>query len=292
MGYVSSDDRRERSALLARWPVLIVLAFGTLGAFVWRTALAHSGNPPSLFTIFNTVTIVLSLVVLATNFRTLTRLDWLVAVATSTVLGVLVPGSGFNSLGAAFLPQGQPVVMAALHGVCLFVALLAGLVVMRRGGPVQVRVAGGEWRKAGEHFLIGAVYGIPLAILNVLAFTQMQGRGAILQNPLWALLSSLEPGIVEEVLYRLAFLGIIWLVLRPGWPDRALPLAAVLSVLVHSYSHLDAMLVDQPLFALAYGGMLAVIFGAPMAYLAVRRDLETAAGFHWIQDALRFAAGF
>ena len=29
-----------------------------------------------------------------------------------------------------------------------------------------------------------------------------------------------------------------------------------------------------------------------MTFLAVRRDLESASGFHWVQDFLRFTAGF
>ncbi len=290
--YRRDSDRSREASGVRRWPVLVALVAAIVGIFVGRTALAHSGTPPSLFTIFNTITIALSLVVVARAFRLLTRRDWLVALVTSALLGALVPATGFNALGATLVPSGQPFAKAALHGLCLFVVLLAGLAIMRKGGPVQVRLADGHWSEAGRGFLVGAVLGIPLAILNVLAFMQMQGRGPVWQSPVAALLSALEPGVVEEVAYRLTFLGILWIALRPGWPDRAVLLAAFLSVVVHGYSHLDAMLLDQPVFALVYGGVLSLAFGAPMAYLAVRRDLETASGFHWVQDALRFLAGF
>jgi hypothetical protein len=47
----------------------------------------------------------------------------------------------------------------------------------------------------------------------------------------------------------------------------------------------------QPLTALAMGAALGLIWGLPMTVLALRRDLESAIGFHWIQDGFRFLAG-
>jgi hypothetical protein len=66
----------------------------------------------------------------------------------------------------------------------------------------------------------------------------------------------------------------------------------VLSVLVHSYAHLDQLLVDNPLFGLGYGAVLALLWGLPIVLLAIRRSWEAGTGFHWMQDALRFLAGF
>ena len=62
-------------------------------------------------------------------------------------------------------------------------------------------------------------------------------------------------------------------------------------MLVHTYAHYDDLFVSQPIVALIMGAALAVIWGMPMTVLAVRRDLESAIGFHWVQDALRFWAG-
>ena len=47
---------------------------------------------------------------------------------------------------------------------------------------------------------------------------------------------ALQPTLVEETIYRLAFLGLLWLVLRRTWPERpAVWLAGMLSLLVHTY---------------------------------------------------------
>jgi hypothetical protein len=40
------------------------------------------------------------------------------------------------------------------------------------------------------------------------------------------------------------------------------------------------------------GAAMALLWGLPPTILALRRDLESAVAFHWIQDAARFLAGF
>ncbi len=120
----------------------------------------------------------------------------------------------------------------------------------------------------------------------------MQGRAFSWQNPIIAAMSALQPGLVEEVVYRFTFLGMVWWFLRDSFPRRAVLLASFFSVVVHSYAHLDDLFVNNPIFAVVYGAALGIIFGLPMVVLAVRRDLESAIGFHWMQDFVRFFAGF
>jgi hypothetical protein len=40
------------------------------------------------------------------------------------------------------------------------------------------------------------------------------------------------------------------------------------------------------------GLVMVLLWGVPPTILALRRDLESAIAFHWIQDAARFLAGF
>jgi hypothetical protein len=153
-------------------------------------------------------------------------------------------------------------------------------------------MASGHGPAALKSLAFGALAGLPLAGLNAYAFSIMEGRPTAWEDLPGAALAALQPGIVEEVVYRLAFLGFLWLFLRPWWPEKAAPIAAAFSLLIHNYAHFDLLLVEQPLFALAYGAVVGLLFGLPMTWLALRRDLETAVGFHWVVDFLRFAAGF
>lgn len=54
----------------------------------------------------------------------------------------------------------------------------------------------------------------------------------------------------------------------------------------------DGLFLQSPLTALGMGAVLAIFWGPPPLILARRRGLEPAVAFHWLQDALRFLAGF
>jgi hypothetical protein len=129
-------------------------------------------------------------------------------------------------------------------------------------------------------------------VLNVFALQLTQGRTINWQNPLAALLDALQPGIVEEVIYRFALLGLLWLLLRKSLPDQAPWLAGLLALLVHNFSHYDELFVQAPLVALGMGSLTGLVWGLPMTVLALRRDLDAAIAFHWVQDVARFLAGF
>jgi hypothetical protein len=255
------------------------------GIFVVRTGLAEA---PELFRTFNALTVMAALLAIAAGWRRLRPRDWSIALAAGALLGGLVPASHYNP----FWDTGQPVSTGLLHGAALALVFLGGLTIMRQGGPVRVSLAEGAGRKALRSVGLGIGLGLPLAIVNVLGFMLMQDRPMVLTNPLAAALGALQPAIVEEAFYRLALLGFIWALLRPGWPRQAAPLAAAVSLLTHNYSHFGALFREQPLFALGYGAVVGLVFGLPMTVLALRRDLEAAAGCHWIVDCVRFAAGF
>jgi hypothetical protein len=139
---------------------------------------------------------------------------------------------------------------------------------------------------------VGLAAGLPLAILNVFALQFSQGQPIDWQNPLAAVLDALQPGIVEEVLYRFAIWGLLWLALRKSMPERAVWASGILATLVHAYIHMDESFLQAPLVALGMGFVMALIWGLPLLILARRRGLESAVIFHWAQDVARFLAGF
>lgn len=275
------------------WLVLAGLALSILALFVVRTALAHSGHPPRLFDLFDSLTLVGAVIVLLSGFRHLRRLDWLVGLAVGGLLGALLPlATLYNPYPPIFGPV-APGLQAVWRGASLAVVCWGGLVIVRRGGPVRVRASHGEWRRALKSLAFGALIGIPLAVVNGAALSLVNRQPLAWQSPFAAALDALQPGVGEEIFYRLTLLGLFWLILRQTWPaQRAAWLAGGLALLVHNYAHFDALFVEQPLFGLAYGAVVALLWGAPPTLLALRRDLESAAAFHWMQDAVRFLVGF
>ena len=94
------------------------------------------------------------------------------------------------------------------------------------------------------------------------------------------------------MVYRFAFLGLLWLLLRQSLPKHAVWIAGVLAMLVHNFAHFDDLFLQAPLVAFGMGSVMAVIWGLPLTILVLRKDLESAVAFHWIQDAARFLTGF
>ncbi len=276
---------------LARWVVLGVITAATAAVFVVRTLLAHVGEPPRLFDLFTVITVLGALCVLIAERGRLRGTDWLAAVAAGLFVACTMPFTTLFTPYPFWGVVGDRVGQGALRGVLVGVAALGALAMMRRGGPVQTSVAAGDLGKAARSLIIGAVIGLPLAVLNMFANSWTQSRALVWQSMPAAALDALQPALFEEIVFRFAFLGLLWLPLRPFWGARAIWPAGALAFLVHTYAHYDELFVSQPVVALIMGAALAVIWGLPMTVLAVRRDLESAIGFHWVQDALRFWAG-
>jgi hypothetical protein len=267
---------------LASVPVAVILG--------WR-ALAPSIDI-DLFEAFDTLVVLASLGVVATGLHLLRRRHVVLAVVAGLGLGLLVPFTGFYPLLGWLVPPGIERAWSALgHGAGVSVALLAGIVIARRGGPVRLRLAGGDVRSAVQGLGFGALVGLPLAALNAVANVVVQGRPFAWQASAFPFVEALEPGLVEEIVYRFALLGLVWLALRPYWGRHAPWLAGAFALLVHTFAHNGELLLTQPLVYLGFGAVLAVVWGVPLTVLALRRDLESAAGFHWVQDAVRFMGG-
>lgn len=270
----------------------LLLVVGILAIFVWRTLLVEGYNAPLLSDIFMGLVTLGSLGVCATGFRHLRPGDWLAAAALGALVGV---GMRFATLFSPYPFFGlvrDNTGQAFLRGALTCIAALGGLVVMRQGGPVQLAAANGEWRKSRRNALFGLAVGLPLAALNVVALQMTAGHGIVWQNPFVALLDALQPGVVEEVVYRFGAWSLLWLMLRRSLSQQAAPVAGLLALLIHNYAHLDALLAESPLVALGMGLVMSIVWGLLPFFLARRRSLEAAIAFHWIQDAARFWAGF
>jgi len=276
----------------SQYRIFLFLVVSILTLFIVRTALASRGNPPRLNDLFTAITLVGSLVVWVAGHRGLQRSDWVVAIVTGVVVSVTMAFATLFSPYPFFGIVRDNLGQAVVRGLSATVAMLGGLVIMRQGGPVQVLAVTGEWRKLGRNLLLALAVGTPLALVNVFVLQMSQGQPIDWQNPLAALRDALQPAIVEEVVYRFAFLGLLWLALRKSLPNRAAWLSALLAMLVHTYMHYDELFVQAPLVALGMGLAVLVLWGLPLTYLILRRGLEPAVAFHWIQDVARFVSGF
>ena len=276
----------------SKYGTLILLIAAILTIFVTRALLAAKIAMPRTFEVFDTLTVAGAFFVLLKGYRVLRRGDWIAALVLGAVIGA---GMMFATLFSPYPFFGivrNNLGQAWVRGGFTFLATLGGLVIMRQNGPVQFHAANGDWRNTGRGILIGLAVGLPLAMLNVFALQFTQGHPVDWQNPIAALLDALQPAVVEEVIYRFALWGLLWLLLRNSLPKQSVLLAGLISMLVHNYSHFDDLFLQSPLAALGMGAALALFWGLPPLILAHRRGLESAIAFHWIQDVARFLTGF
>ena len=275
-----------------RYTNLILLIAAILAIFVTRTLLAAKITMPRTFEVFDTLTVAGGLFFLLKGHRSLRRGDWI----TALLLGAMISaGMLFATLFSAYPFFGivkSNMGQAIVRGSFTLIAALGGLVIMRQGGPVQFHAANRNWKNAGRGILVGLAVGLPLAVLNIFALQFTQRHPIDWQSPLAVLLDALQPGVVEEVIYRFALWGLLWLVLRDSLPRQSVWLAGLISMLVHNYSHFDDLFLQSPPMALGMGAVLALFWGLPPLILACRRGLESAIAFHWIQDVARFLTGF
>lgn len=287
-----NTEMQQWNFMSTRYSTFLYIAAGILFLFVARTLLAVRFPIPRLNDIFTALTVAGSLVVLLKGLGQIKISDWLIGIGAGLLVGVtMYYATLFIPYDFLGIVQGN-VAQALARGVCTFIAMLGGLAIMRQGGAVQVSLARKNIRKTFVSILIGLAIGLPLAILNVFALQFTQGQSITWQNPLVALSDALQPALVEEIIYRFAFLGLVWTVLQRSMPQSANWQAGLLALFVHNFMHFDDLWLEEPLVALGMGVVMALVWGLPPTILALRRDLESAVAFHWIQDAARFLTGF
>ena len=276
----------------SNYKTFFLLILGVLAIFIGCTILAVHNNPPRLFDLFNTLTILGSIIVLLKWHSSLNIKDWILAIGLGVIVGV---GMCFATLFSPYPFFGvvrDNVGQAFVRGAYTMLATLGGLTIMRRGGPIRFLAVNRREGGTARSFLFGFLVGVPLFILNVFALQFLTGHSIVWQSPISSLLDAIQPAIVEEVIYRFALWGLFWLILQGSIPNKAIWLSGALTLFIHNYSHFDELFVQSPLTAIGMGLVMALIWGIPPTLLAKHRGMEAAIAFHWIQDVARFLAGF
>jgi hypothetical protein len=288
--YKIEEGKKELRS--TRYRTFFFLSAGILFIFVARTLLAVHFPVPRMNDLFTAFTLAGSFIVLLAGFVQIKTSDWIIGIGAGLLVGVTMSYATLFTPYDFFGVVRGHLAQAWVRGVSVFIAMLAGLAIMRQGGAVQVSLAQGKLRKTFMSIVIGLAVGAPLAILNVFALQFTQGQPITWQSPFAALSDALQPALVEELVYRFAFLGLMWMMMRRSIPQSAGWLAGLLALFSHNFMHFDDLWLQAPLTALGMGLVMALIWGLPPTILALRRDLESAIAFHWIQDAARFLAGF
>lgn len=178
------------------------------------------------------------------------------------------------------------------QGLSTWACFLGGVLLFREHQAPRVAAFEAPPAQVGRSLLLGIALATPLAIVNNLYFYVTSGTIAF-QNPLVSAWEAVSPGVHEEVIFRFFVLALCLTLLRSTTARRpAMMVAVFLAVVPHSLNHLPDLFLEQPVSGVILLVATSLLFGLPMALLQLRRNLETAIGFHWFIDAIRFLSGY
>lgn len=202
-----------------------------------------------------------------------------------TWLAGLVAAAAMLAIEALFR---ENVAGGLVLGAVIAPQVMAGAVLLESSRLARVWLLEGRLRAACRAFALGCLLALPPALLNVSGMTaEMASRAEASFEHAWMALYALQPALLEEAWARLFLLPLLYLVFRSAsgaTTGRALLFAVLLSVAAHGLAHAPQSIatVTNALFS-------ALVYGVPLALLFLRRGLESAIGYHFFIDAVRFA---
>ncbi len=191
-------------------------------------------------------------------------------------------------LGAGWITYMPPVGWAALQLPLVVAGLLAGWAILSHTGLLKSGVGRSLFLTTGSAsalrgFALGLVIGIPWALLNVLVGG---ANGDSWVHSWWQPLVAIQPGIAEEAWARVFLVSLVFLALaKVGKPRISMIVAVVIVGYWFAYLHTHDGINGLPSTIL-----IGTLYSLPLSYLWLRKGLEAAIGFHFLQDFVRFAA--
>lgn len=203
----------------------------------------------------------------------------------------LAVAAAIVGLGAGWIREFSLPVWAALQAPLVFPGLLVGWAVLQRAGLLQAGMGASTYLSMGippalKAFAVGIALSVPWALLNVAVGGAANDAWV---RHWWQPLVAIQPAISEEawgrvLLVPLAYVGFQ----RFGRPGFAL-LTAVLAVgYWFAYLHTDGGIMS----GLISAALIGTLFVLPVSFLWLYHGLETAIGFHFAVDSLRFLAAY
>jgi hypothetical protein len=197
--------------------------------------------------------------------------------------------AGLTGLGALWIPM-SPAFWALLQVFLVVTGLLAGWALLRHTGLWQAGIGHSQFMdRSISPALIQFGLGILIAIPWSLGLVLIGGaESETWVENWWQSLIALSPGIAEEVWGRIFPIPMFfWLLSRVERSRRAYILALLILNYWFAYLHTSGGL--DALFSTV---MIGTLYGLPLSFICMHRDLETAIGFHFFVDFAKFSAAF
>jgi len=128
-----------------------------------------------------------------------------------------------------------------------------------------------------KSFALGCLFSMPMALSNLNDSITTNALNWITQ--FWQPILALEAGIIEETWMRLFIIVFIYALISAKTTKKYIPIltALIISSVFFGFGHSNYISL-QNCFS------LTILYGLPMGILLIRRDFETAIGYHFMID--------
>lgn len=265
------NDPKEKSTRKGLFALLI------LGSILLLFAIRNVVGRPLMFGLP-----VIALLVLVLLKRPVDRGESLYALVLALIAGVL-------GLGAGWITFVGPLTWGILQVLLVLTGLLAGWGILRSSGLRQQGVGVSRFLTEGasaafKSFGTGILLALPWAFLNVLLGTS---NGENWVRAWWQPIAALQAGIAEEAWGRILLVPLFFLLFRLVSQPRA-AFTAALFVVAYWFAYLHT----QGGMDITSTVLIGTLYALPASYLCFYRDLETAIGWHFWVDFVKFAVAF
>ena len=198
--------------------------------------------------------------------------------------------AGVTGLGARWITWTRPAVWAILQLFLVLTSLLTGWSIFQYTGLRQQGVGKTRFLCDGaiaalKAFVGGLLLSVPWAFLNVLAGGSDHETWV---KVWWQPVIALQPGIAEEAWGRILLVPLLFLLLRRVSQSRT-AFTAALYIMAYWFAYLHT---SGGLDEIVSTVIIGTLYALPVSYLCLYHDLETAIGWHFGVDFVKFVFAF
>lgn len=198
--------------------------------------------------------------------------------------------AGIAGLGAGWITDFPLLAWAVLNFLLTLTGLLAGWGILQHYGLDQYSLGRSRFLVEGalpalKGFGRGMLLALPWALGMVLMGSSQSETWL---NAWWQPFTAIQPGIAEEAWGRILLVTLLFMLLR-GTARSRLAFATALLVGAYWFAYLHT---PGGIGALPSMLIIGTLFTLPVSYLCLYLDLETAIGFHFWLDFVKFGYAF
>src|SRR5574341_605353 len=276
--WLPNPIKQDRPNRATRTVWLVLISTVAIGVLVLLTVLFG----PFMLLGFPIVAVTILLVAK----QPLAKREWMYALGLAFVAGV----AGLDEQFITFI---TPVQWGILQLPLVLTGFLAGWSILRYSELLQRGVGRSRFLSEGvpsaaRGFVQGILIAMPWALAAVVMGTSERAKATWVQS-WWQPFIAIRPGIAEEAWGRILPVPLLFQLLRRFTSTRV-AFTTALVIIGYWFAYLHTY--GDPITVIVSTLITGPLFVLPLSFLCFYRDLETAIGFHFWADFLKYGFGF